>query len=369
MASVTLRAVCKIYNGVRAVNQLSLDIRDGEFLSLLGPPGAGKTSTLKMIAGIEEVTEGEILFDGAPMNGVPPYKRDVAMVFESYALYPHLTAYENIAYPLRERRRGLGLTNDQIDKRVSDTAALLQISANLRRRPAHLSGGQKQRVALARALVRDPRVFLLDEPIAHLDARLRHTLRGELRRIQRKRKTTTIYATPDFLEAIAMADRIAVLFKGELHQLGTPAEILQRPATAVVAEFVGDPPMNILPATLKASPDAPYLECDGLALPVPAPLRPVLAKGDFSGGVLVGIRPGDIRISQVEQPQPAFPAILYVTEHLHRKSILSLQRAGRLLKANVGTGFEARIDDKLWVEFPEDKLCLFDAKTSALLSG
>ena len=295
MTTVTFRTVSKNYTGVRAVKKLALEINDGEFLSILGPPGAGKSSILKMVAGIEAVSEGEILFDGTPINDFPPNKRNVAMVFESYALYPHLTVFKNIAYPLHERKHELGYTDEQINKAVEEIAALLQISELLQRRPAQLSGGQRQRVALARALVRNPRVFLFDEPIAHLDARLRHMLRGELKRIQRKRMTTTIYATPDFMEAIALADRIAVLFKGELHQVGTPSEIMHRPATAAVAEFVGDPPMNVLPAKLGTSGEDVYFDCNGLKVSVPTNLRPRLTNGDFSEGVLVGIYPGDIR--------------------------------------------------------------------------
>ncbi len=368
MSRVTLNNVSKSYDGVRAVDSLSVTVEDGEFFAILGPPGAGKTSTLKMIAGVEAIDEGEILFDGQSVNGMPPNKRNVAMVFESYALYPHLTAFENIAYPLREHKGDLGLSASHINQAVEAMAALLQITEQLGRRPAFLSGGQRQRVALARALVREPRAFLLDEPIAHLDARLRHQLRGELKRIQRQRKTTTIYATPDYLEAIALADRIAVIFDGRLHQIGTPAEVMTSPATAEVAQFVGDPPMNVLPAQIVHEGGELRFQCEGFWVPVPAHLHSALEKAPHPDGVLVGIRPGDIVVSQVERPAPAFPVELYVVETLHRKAILSLEKGEVGLKANVSPGFKGKIGDTVWLDFPEDKVFAFSPDTSQALA-
>ena len=367
MAKITLNEVGKAYNGDKAVKSLSLLVEDGELLALLGPPGAGKSSTVKMIAGVEDITEGEILFDDQVMNALPPNARDVAMVFESYALYPHLTAFENIAYPLREKKRQLGYTNDQIEEEVLKVARLLQFDEHLGRKPGHLSGGQKQRVALSRALVRHPRVLLLDEPIAHLDARLRHHLRGELKRIQRERKTTTIYSTPDYLEAIAMADRVAVLFEGELHQLGTPSEILKKPASAKVAEFVGDPPMNILPVNIVNEDGHLWFISGEFELTVPAHLKGMVEKG-LHEELLLGIRPGDIVISQTEAASPAFAAQLYIVEKLHRKSILNLEKNGSLIKANTSTNFQGEIGDTIWLEFPEESLLVFDPKTSLVLS-
>ena len=362
MTRVTLNNVSKTYNGVQAVESLSFEVEDGEFFTILGPPGAGKTSTLKMIAGVEALTEGEVLFDGEPVNGLPPNKRNVAMVFESYALYPHLTAFENIAYPLQEHRHELGYTDDQIRDIVEEMAELLQITAELGRRPAFLSGGQRQRVALARTLVRNPRVFLLDEPIAHLDARLRHQLRAELKRIQRQRGVTTIYATPDYVEAIAMADRIAMLFGGKLHQLGTPAEILHAPSTAEVAQFVGDPPMNIIEAQITRQDGRLVFKCEEFDLPVPPRLQGVIEQQGYER-ILVGIRPGDVMVSQTELPAPACEVKLYVVETLHRKAILSLEKGKMLLKANTPPGFRARIGDPLWLQFPEDRLFVFAPDT------
>lgn len=368
MAKLTLNAVSKIYDDVEAVKSLSLKINDGELFAILGPPGAGKSSTVKMMAGVEAVTEGEILFDDEVVNHLPPNKRDIAMVFESYALYPHLSAFENIAYPLREQKRKLGFTNEQIKDEVNRIADLLQFREHLQRKPGHLSGGQKQRVALGRALVRHPRTLLLDEPIAHLDARLRHHLRGELKRIQRERKTTTVYSTPDYLEAIAMADRVAKLFDGELHQIGTPAEILQQPASAKIAEFVGDPPMNVLTVNVTQDDGQLWFKGDEFQVPVPAHLKPIVEKDDQTGELLLGIRPGDVVFSQTETAPPTFAAELYVVEALHRKSILNLTKNGDLIKVNAPTEFEGKIGDHIWLEFPEDKLFVFDAKTSLILS-
>jgi multiple sugar transport system ATP-binding protein len=363
MAKLTLKAVSKSYDEVQAVNSISFEVEDGELFCLLGPPGAGKSSTVKMIAGVEDITEGEILFDDQVVNDLAPNLRDIAMVFESYALYPHLTAFENIAYPLREKKRELGHSNEQIEEEVIKIATLLQFAEHLQRKPGHLSGGQKQRVALSRALVRNPRLLLLDEPIAHLDARLRHHLRGELKRIQRERKTTTIYSTPDYLEAIAMADRIGVLFDGELHQLGTPSEVLNSPASAKVAGFVGDPPMNILPVKISAKDGQMLFKGSGFEIPIGADLKAALEKRQYED-VLVGIRPGDVTFSQTESGPPAFATELYLVESLHRKSILNLQVNGELIKVNTSIDFEGKIGDPIWVEFPKDNLFVFDPETT-----
>lgn len=368
MAKVNLNDVSKAYKEVEAVKKLTLEVEEGEFFAVLGPPGAGKSSTLKMIAGVEPCTEGGILFDGEPVNGLPPNKRGVAMVFESYALYPHMTAFENIAYPLNERRREMGYSKEKIKQTVTEIGELLQITQELERQPRYLSGGQRQRVALGRALVREPRVLLFDEPIAHLDARLRHTLRGELKRIQRRRKTTTIYATPDYLEAIAMADRIAVLFGGEMHQLGTPSDVMNSPATAAVAGFVGDPPMNIMTAQVDSQEGSLWLRMDGVEMPVPDRLKPAVERGNYEAGLLVGIRPGDVELSASQQSDSAFACQLYVVEHLHRKSILNLERDDLQIKVNTAPGYQGRIGDQIWLTFPEDRLSLFDPETSRALA-
>ena len=368
MTKIYLKEISKKYNGVYAVKSLSLEIEDGEFLAILGPPGAGKTSTIKMIAGVEPVSGGEIFFNNQPISSLPPNKRDIAMVFESYALYPHLTAFENIAYPLRSKKNVLGYTDEQINQHVRQVADLLEIGEQLHRRPAFLSGGQRQRVALARSLVRTPRLFLFDEPIAHLDARLRHRLRGELKRIQRARKTTTIWATPDYLEAIAMADKVAVLFQGKLQQVGTPSTILATPATMDVAQFIGDPPINVLSAKIQSYDNQLWFDCEKFKLPVPDKLVKIVEKANYFDNLLIGVRPSDIVIHQTEIEPPAFPTELYVAERLHRKTVLSFSVGTELIKANVSAEFSGKIGDRIWVDIPAEKLLIFDAKTGANLT-
>jgi len=245
VASVTFAGVGKIYpGGHRALENLSLEIADGEFMVLVGPSGCGKTTALRMVAGLEEITEGEILIGSEPINHVEPRKRDVAMVFQNYALYPHLTIFENIAFPLRSR----GVPKKDVRDRVEKTAALLGLTEMLRRRPRTLSGGQRQRVAMGRAIVRQPQAFLMDEPLSNLDAKLRYQLRAEISTLQRDLGTTTIYVTHDQIEAMTMGTRIAVMRKGVLQQEGTPQELYNRPANLFVASFIGSPAMNLFRA-------------------------------------------------------------------------------------------------------------------------
>ena len=242
MARVEIRGVSKSFGGVRAVNQVDLETAEGEFLVLLGPSGCGKTTLLRMIAGIEEPTAGDILIDGRVVTHLPPRMRNIAMVFQSYALYPHMSVYRNIAFPLRTRK----VEKTTIKKKVVWAAEMFGIERLLDRKPRELSGGERQRVALARAMVREPSVFLLDEPLSNLDAILRASAREELRQFQKRVKVTTIYVTHDQVEAMGLGDRIVVMSQGRIRQIGTPPDIYQRPADTFVATFVGSPPMNIL---------------------------------------------------------------------------------------------------------------------------
>ena len=242
MGCVEIRAVTKVFGATRAVDNVDLATNEGEFLVLLGPSGCGKTTLLRMIAGIEEPTCGDFVIDGRVVTNLPPRLRDIAMVFQSYALYPHMTVYKNIAFPLRSR----GVARDAVRKKVEWAAALFQIGRLLDRKPRELSGGERQRVALARAVVREPAVFLLDEPLSNLDALLRTSAREELRQFQRRMGVTTIYVTHDQVEAMGLGDRIVVMSQGRVRQIGTPLEIYQWPADTFVATFVGSPPMNLL---------------------------------------------------------------------------------------------------------------------------
>src|SRR5580765_6629633 len=240
--SISLRNLIKSFGPNRVVDDLSLQINDGEFVVLLGPSGCGKTTTLRMIAGLEQASSGDILIDGQRVNDVPPQRRDIAMVFQSYALYPHMTVAENIAYPLRVRK----LQPAQISEQLQRTAAMLEITALLDRRPRELSGGERQRVALARAIVRHPRAFLMDEPLSNLDAKLRLQMRAELKHLQQQLATTTVYVTHDQAEAMTLGHRVAVMNRGRLQQFDTPLTIYNHPASRFVAGFVGSPTMNFL---------------------------------------------------------------------------------------------------------------------------
>jgi multiple sugar transport system ATP-binding protein len=285
VASVTLKHLDKKYaNGFHAVRDLSLQIADGEFLVLVGPSGCGKSTTLRMIAGLEEPTGGEIFIGDRRVNDVPPGKRDIAMVFQSYALYPHMSVYQNMAFGLKMRRT----PRAEIDKRVRDVAAILSIESLLDRRPRELSGGQRQRVALGRAIVREPKVFLFDEPLSNLDAKLRVQMRAEIARLHRRLATTIIYVTHDQVEAMTLGNRIVLLDKGEVQQIDTPLAIYQRPANRFVASFIGSPAMNFIPGNVS---DGEFQFSDGgngaAACRVNVGSVP-------DGPALLGVRPEDL---------------------------------------------------------------------------
>jgi ABC-type sugar transport system ATPase subunit len=285
MASVSFRDVVKRFGGVRAVAGVSLDVADGEFMVLVGPSGSGKTTALRMLAGLEAVTEGEILIGERVVNKVAPGERDVAMVFQDYALYPQMTVYDNLAFGLRRRKLG----RPEIEQRVTRAAEMLDIGALLRRKPGQLSGGQAQRVALGRALVRDPQVFLMDEPLSNLDAKLRMQTRGEIKRLQGEVGTTTVYVTHDQVEAMTLGDRIAVMSDGALEQVGIPEELYDKPANRFVGSFIGSPAMSFFEAATERERDAVRLRRDGLELSLPrAPELPA--------EVVVGVRPESARV-------------------------------------------------------------------------
>ncbi len=282
MADVEFRKVRKAWGAVVAVDDLDLAIEAGEFVSLLGPSGCGKTTTLRMLAGLDFPSAGEILIGGRRVNDLPPAQRDIAMVFQSYALYPHMTVAENIAYPLKKR----GVPRGERGPRVAKVAEMLQLGPLLDRRPRQLSGGQQQRVALGRALVRDPRVFLLDEPLSNLDAKLRGHMRAELVELHRRLGRTMVYVTHDQLEAMTMSDRIAILEGGRLQQFAPPQAVYAAPANRFVAGFIGTPSMNLIDGELAAGPAGPEFRAPGLALAVGP-----LAAGTQPGPACLGLRP------------------------------------------------------------------------------
>src|SRR2546421_2557029 len=267
MAQVSLRKVVKYYDDVEAVSAIDLDIADKEFVVLVGPSGCGKSTTLRMIAGLEDITGGEIAVDGEVVNDVPPKDRDMAMVFQNYALYPHMTVYQNMSFGLRLKH----YPKDEIERRVQEAARILDIKELLDRKPRQLSGGQRQRVAMGRAIVRNPKVFLFDEPLSNLDAKLRVQMRTEIKRVHQKVRTTTVYVTHDQVEAMTLADRVVVMNAGRIEQVGPPHDLYHRPKTKFVAGFIGSPAMNFLPAGLTRNGEGLVLRLSNeLSFPLPA---------------------------------------------------------------------------------------------------
>jgi multiple sugar transport system ATP-binding protein len=304
LAEVTFDGVGKVYpDGTRAVGDMDLEIKDGEFMVLVGPSGCGKTTALRMVAGLEEITEGVVRIGERVVNHMPPRDRDIAMVFQSYALYPHLTVYENIAFGLKLRKE----KKSEIEKRVHEAAGILGLEPFLKRKPRALSGGQRQRVAMGRAIVRRPQAFLMDEPLSNLDAKLRVQTRAEIARLQNDLGTTTIYVTHDQVEAMTMGDRVAVMRKGELQQVATPQDLYDRPVNLFVGGFIGSPAMNMLEATLVRSNGGLAVEAGGQRLSIDQELisaQPAL-KSYEGKKVVLGIRPEDLEDAAIAKDVPA----------------------------------------------------------------
>jgi multiple sugar transport system ATP-binding protein len=320
MAEVKFDGIEKVYdNGVRAVRDLSLEIPDGEFLVLVGPSGCGKTTALRMVAGLEEISGGTLSIGGRVVNDLTPKQRDIAMVFQSYALYPHLSVAENIAFGLRLRKTAKSV----IAERVAWAAKLLDLTPYLDRRPKQLSGGQRQRVAMGRAIVRQPQVFLMDEPLSNLDAKLRVQMRADISKLQRDLGTTTVYVTHDQVEAMTMGDRVAVMNQGLLQQVDVPQRLYDKPANLFVAGFIGTPPMNLIEADVTVEADAVTLLVGGQRLPVPAAALQRYPGLRGAGGrrIVVGLRAGDLHLARDRPGLPALTARLELIEVLGSESI------------------------------------------------
>ena len=350
--------VTKQYGPARAaVNRLNLKIEAGEFAVLLGPSGCGKTTTLRMVAGLEDVSAGRIFIGGACVNDLPPRDRDVAMVFQSYALYPHMTVEENIAYPLRVRKMHRALITEQV-KRVAE---LLGLGELLKRKPRELSGGERQRVALARAIVREPSVYLMDEPLSNLDAKLRIRMRGELKRLQYELGTTTIYVTHDQAEAMTLAHRVAVMEGGRLQQFDTPLNIYHRPANRFVAGFVGSPSMNFLEGRIDLRTRR-FVHRD-FSLPVDSQ---ILSRIERQERVTLGVRPEDVQISMEERPDWV-RAKVYVAELMGNETFLFLKLGEEKIITRTNADLRTEIETPVWVSFNMGKAHLFDAASGASL--
>ncbi len=361
MASLRLENLTKDYGKTRALESLNLEVQDGEFLVMLGPSGAGKTTILKLVAGIEAPSRGNVYISDKLMNAVEANKRNVAMAFESYALYPHFNVAQNLAFPLRAP--GQKFSNDDINKRVRSVAETLNIHMLLDRLPQNLSNGQKQRVAVGRALVRDPHVLLLDEPISHLDAKLRHRMRQEFKALESVIQATTIYVTHDYLEAMSLGDRLVVLNKGHIQQIGKPNELFAKPANIFVANILGHPQINLLPGQLKReNGQLNFVSGDGaLSVCIPAALRSVVEKSVIEN-VTLGIRPLHVHVAQNQQNE-TYTGKVYVYERLGTKGVLSVMIGQNKLDVLTPIEDDYIIDDAVTVHFDANHLMLFDAAT------
>ena len=356
MATVTFDHVTKRFGDVTAVNDLSLQVRDGEFLVLVGPSGCGKTTALRMVAGLEDQTSGDIFIGDRLVNDVAPKDRDIAMVFQNYALYPHMTVYDNIAFGLKLR----GTPRAEIERRVKEVAEILGLGELLRRKPKELSGGQRQRVAVGRAIAREPAVFLMDEPLSNLDAKLRVQTRAELEKIHRRVGKTTIYVTHDQIEAMTMGDRIAVMRDGVLQQLDTPQVLHDRPANLFVAGFIGSPAMNFFPATVVGAPGDAAADTGFTRVPLGGRADRVIGKE-----AIVGVRPEDIHDLSTAGQDGRLPvqARVDVVEYLGSELQLHLAAEGQTFVARVSTDTRTQPGADLRVGFDLRKMHLFDKAT------
>jgi multiple sugar transport system ATP-binding protein len=365
MAKVELRHLWKRYGEVVAVEDFSLTTDDGEFIVFVGPSGCGKTTTMRVIAGLEVASEGQVLFDDQDVTEELPHKRDVAMVFQNYALFPHLNVFSNMAFGMRLRK----LPKDQIEQRVRDAAQILGIEQILDRRPRELSGGQRQRVALGRAIVREPRVFLMDEPLSNLDAALRMDMRAEIIKLQERLAVTTFYVTHDQVEALSMGDRIIVMRNGRIQQVGTPTVLYEQPENAYVASFIGSPPMNFLEG--RVTGEGIVLSDERTTLPIGGAVRAALALAT-DGEITIGVRPEHIVFSD----RPAEGAILGIAGAVdtveplgHTTLVRAKLASGKRLSALVADKVRLREGEKVYATFPPDRLYLFDRKSEQALLG
>jgi multiple sugar transport system ATP-binding protein len=364
MAQVILRDVVKTYGNIYAVDHVSLTVEDGEFVALVGPSGCGKTTTLNLVAGLIELSDGEIHIGDRLVNDLDPKDRDIAMVFQNYALYPNKTIFKNLAFPLKMRK----LPAAEIEKKVLAAARVLDIEHLLERRPRELSGGQQQRVALGRALVRDPRVFLMDEPLSNLDAKLRTQMRSELKRFHQDLNATVIYVTHDQMEAVTMADKMAVMSGGLLQQYDTPERVFEHPVNTFVASFVGSPAMSLVPARVVG-------EGTGASLEGPEGWRVALsdanarkAQAATDGSIVLGARHSTVKLHREEAPG-AVAGRVYTVEPTGDITYAHVHLGAATVVVSVTPDVKLGLDQPVWLEFDQQKLHLFDGKTGMALAA
>ena len=366
MADVSLRKVVKRYDDVEAVRGIDLDIADHEFVVLVGPSGCGKSTTLRMIAGLEDITDGDIVIGGDVVNDVPPKDRDIAMVFQNYALYPHMTVAENMSFALRLKHFPKG----EIKSRVDEAARMLDISDLIDRKPKQLSGGQRQRVAMGRAIVRHPKVFLFDEPLSNLDAKLRVQMRIEIKKVHQKVRTTTVYVTHDQVEAMTLADRVVVMNRGRIEQIGTPNELYHNPATRFVAGFIGSPAMNFVPCRLEEAAGKLNLRLtDRLAFPVPAARAARYQNVPRNEKLLLGIRPEHLAEANAhgEPGVEPFETVLDVTEPMGMETLVYFTLEGTQMCGRVSPAAGAREGAPLRLAVDLNNMHLLNEGTGAVL--
>ena len=364
MALVSIRNVNKVYDGnVHAVKDVSLEIRDKEFMVFVGPSGCGKTTTLRMVAGLESITSGDVVIGDTVVNQLPPMDRDIAMVFQNYALYPHMSVFHNMAFGLKMRK----FEKPEIDKRVREAAAILGIETLLERKPRQLSGGQRQRVALGRAIVRHPQVFLFDEPLSNLDAKLRVQMRVELKKLHERLGTTAIYVTHDQVEAMTLGDRVVVMKDGIVQQVGEPLELYNTPANKFVAGFIGSPAMNFADVTLAESDGRLWAEAQGLRIGLPEAVAR-RANGRNGSHATLGIRPEDIHLAGPSDADDlCFEAEVEVIEQLGSEIVLDTRVGRSSFVASVDPALRMKVHDRLRLAMNPARLHLFDAQSEAAI--
>jgi len=361
MARVRLENLTKVFDKkVVAVDNINLEVKDKEFMVLLGPSGCGKTTILRCIAGLEKPTSGNIYIGDKLVNDVPERDRDAAMVFQTFAIFPHMKAYDNIAFPLKMQK----IPKREIEKAVKETAELLKIPHLLDRVPGQLSGGEAQRVAVGRAIIRNPKVFLLDEPLANLDAKLRVHMRVELRKLQERLGVTTIFVTHDQAEAMTMADRIAIMCDGKVRQVGNASELFDQPADLFVAGFIGSPSMNFLHCTLEKDN---FLVSDTFTLEIPKDLAKEIKKYATSSELILGVRPGDILLYEKEESN-SIGAEIYAIEPLGSETIVDLTLGDELVKVVAPPKYRAMPGGKIWMTFNMDTIHILDKKTEKVIA-
>jgi len=359
MAKVLIRDLNKKYDDIHAVKNVNLEIRDREFVVLVGPSGCGKTTTLRMVAGLEDITSGEISIDGRVVNDLAPMDRDIAMVFQNYALYPHMSVHDNMAFGLKMRK----FEKPEIEKRVRQAADILGIQMLLARKPRQLSGGQRQRVALGRAIVRNPRVFLFDEPLSNLDAALRVQMRVELKRLHERLETTAIYVTHDQVEAMTLGDRVVVMKDGVVQQVGAPLALYERPANRFVAGFIGSPAMNFVIVSISA--DGRWAEAQGLRIRVPERFSSRVQNGTR---LTLGVRPEALRVANGADPADyTFDSKVEVVEPLGAEILLNVRAGESPLVARVDPATQVKVHESVRLAFDPARVHFFDTATEAAL--